>query len=92
MENLGLVKPEQGAPSADPDAKNAHNLVEYNISDSRSSPLFQPDVVSNFSGKVGPSAVTEEVRLLASSMQDAQSNRDPRILKKEENVLLPFLS
>ncbi|XP_026579647.1 M-phase phosphoprotein 9-like [Pseudonaja textilis] len=92
MENLGLVKPEQGAPSADPDAKNAHNLVEYNISDSRSSPLFQPDVVSNFSGKVGPSAVTEEVRLLASSMQDAQSNRDPRILKKCETRWLHLFS
>uniref|UniRef100_A0A8C5S8W7 M-phase phosphoprotein 9 n=1 Tax=Laticauda laticaudata TaxID=8630 RepID=A0A8C5S8W7_LATLA len=92
MENLGLVKPEQGAPSADPDARNAYNLVEYNISDNRSSPLFQPDVISNFSGKVGPSAVTEEVRLLASSMQDAQSNRDPRILKKCETRWLHLFS
>lgn len=35
MENLGLVKPEQEAPSADSDAKNAHNLFEYNLSDKR---------------------------------------------------------
>ncbi|KAG8146088.1 hypothetical protein E2320_012492 [Naja naja] len=92
MENLGLVKPEQGSPSADTDAKNAHNLVEYIISDNRSSPLFQPDVISNFSAKVGPSAITEEVRLLASSMQDAQSNRDPRILKKCETRWLHLFS
>uniref|UniRef100_A0A8C7E0Y7 M-phase phosphoprotein 9 n=1 Tax=Naja naja TaxID=35670 RepID=A0A8C7E0Y7_NAJNA len=52
----------------------------------------QPDVISNFSAKVGPSAITEEVRLLASSMQDAQSNRDPRILKKCETRWLHLFS
>ncbi|XP_070806924.1 M-phase phosphoprotein 9 [Pituophis catenifer annectens] len=92
MENLGLVKPEQEAPSADTDAKNAHNLVEYNLSDKRSSPLFRPDVVSNFSGKVGPSAITEEVHLLASSMQDAQSSCDPEILKNCETRWLHLFS
>ncbi|XP_058014319.1 M-phase phosphoprotein 9 [Ahaetulla prasina] len=92
MENLGLVRAEHEAPSADTDAKKAHNLVEYNISDKRSSPLFQPDVVSNFSGKVGPSAITEEVRLLASSMQDAQSSSDPEILKNCETRWLHLFS
>ncbi|KAM3826331.1 M-phase phosphoprotein 9 isoform 2-T2 [Vipera latastei] len=62
MENLGLVKPEQEAPRADPDSKNTHNSLDHNISNN--SPLFNPDVVSSFLDKVGPSAVTEETRWL----------------------------
>ncbi|XP_013922545.1 PREDICTED: M-phase phosphoprotein 9-like [Thamnophis sirtalis] len=92
MENLGLVKPEQELPSGDTDAKNVHTLYDYNISDNRSPPLFHPDVISNFSGKVSPSAISKEVRLLASSMQDAQSSRDPEILKDCETRWLHLFS
>ncbi|XP_070619301.1 M-phase phosphoprotein 9 isoform X1 [Erythrolamprus reginae] len=92
MENLRLVKPEQEAPSADGDAKNVRNSGDYNISNNRSSPLFQPDVISSFSVKVGPPAITEEVRLLASSMQDAQNSRDPQILKNCETRWLHLFS
>lgn len=35
MENLGLVKPEQEAPRADPDSKNTHNSFDHNISNNR---------------------------------------------------------
>ncbi|XP_032085383.1 M-phase phosphoprotein 9 [Thamnophis elegans] len=92
MENLGLVKPEQEIASGDTDAKNVHTLYDYNISDNRSPPLFHPDVISNFSGKVSPSAISKEVRLLASSMQDAQSSRDPEILKNCETRWLHLFS
>ncbi|XP_029139496.1 M-phase phosphoprotein 9 [Protobothrops mucrosquamatus] len=82
MENLGLVNPEQEAPRADPDSKNTHNSLDHNISNN--SPLFNPDVVSSFLGKADPSAVTEEVSMLASFMQDAQRNSHPKILKNCE--------
>ncbi|KAM6423459.1 M-phase phosphoprotein 9 [Liasis olivaceus] len=84
MENLELVKPEQEGPSVDTDTRNAHNSVDYNISNNRSSPSSNPNGVSSVSGKVGPSVILEEVGLPASVVQDAQRNGDSEILKNCE--------
>ncbi|XP_063171414.1 M-phase phosphoprotein 9 [Candoia aspera] len=81
MENLELMKPEQEVPSAD-----------CNISSNRSSPASNPRGVSSFSGKVGPSAITEEVGSLASFLQDAQKNGDSEILKNCETRWLQLIT
>nr|XP_020658252.1 M-phase phosphoprotein 9 isoform X1 [Pogona vitticeps]XP_020658253.1 M-phase phosphoprotein 9 isoform X1 [Pogona vitticeps]XP_020658254.1 M-phase phosphoprotein 9 isoform X1 [Pogona vitticeps]XP_020658255.1 M-phase phosphoprotein 9 isoform X1 [Pogona vitticeps] len=84
MENVGLVKIEQEAASTNTTNRNAHNPVEYNLSNNRSNPSCHPNGVSNFSGKTGCSVMTSELDLLTSFMQDAQSNGDSEILKNCE--------
>ncbi|XP_053135405.1 M-phase phosphoprotein 9 isoform X3 [Hemicordylus capensis] len=88
MENLGLVKIEQETSSVDADIRNAHSPVGHNLSNCRSSPLFNPNGVSSFSGKTSSSIISGEVDLLASFMQDAQSSGDSEILKSCETKWL----
>ncbi|XP_077164296.1 M-phase phosphoprotein 9 [Paroedura picta] len=90
MENLDLVKTEQGSSSVDTNNRNAHDPVGCDLSNSRSIPLPSPNGVSSFSGKASPAITTGEVDLLASFMRDAQRSGDSEILKNCEARWLHF--
>ncbi|XP_014373710.1 M-phase phosphoprotein 9 isoform X3 [Alligator sinensis] len=88
MENLDLVKIVQESPlsSVESDIRNTHNTGCNLNTNSRSSPLSNPNGVSSFSGKTSPSVIPGSVEVLASFMQDIQKTgrTDSEILQNCE--------
>ncbi|KYO39633.1 M-phase phosphoprotein 9-like [Alligator mississippiensis] len=88
MENLDLVKIVQESPpsSVESGIRNTHNTGCNLNTNSRSSPLSNPNGVSSFSGKTSPSVIPGSVEVLASFMQDIQKTgrTDSEILQNCE--------